>query len=321
MAVAVVAATDAAIQEAGRRLAAGDLVAFPTETVYGLGADATSDAAVARLFDAKGRPRFNPLIIHVANPPAAAALVVLDGLAERLATAFWPGPLTLVGQRTPDCPVSYLACAGLATIAVRVPAHPVARALIRAAARPIAGPSANRSGRLSATRPEHVAADFDDRVALVLDGGPTPLGLESTVVEVVGGRATILRPGALTEEALMAVAGPLERDEGTEGHPRSPGRLASHYAPERPLRMNATSLLPGEAGLAFGQAPAPSFADAPNLSVREDLVEAAANLFAMLRALDQGPATGIAVAPVPEEGLGRAINDRLRRAAEPKGLC
>ncbi|MSP67793.1 MAG: threonylcarbamoyl-AMP synthase, partial [Alphaproteobacteria bacterium] len=216
----VVAATPAAIARAARLIVAGELVAFPTETVYGLGADATNDAAIARLFAAKGRPRFNPLIVHVADTAAALQLVALDALSRRLADAFWPGPLTLVAPRVPGCPVSHLATAGLETVAVRVPAHRIAQGLIRATTRPIAAPSANRSGRVSATRAEHVAADFSAAVALILDGGPTPQGLESTVVAVAGGLPRILRPGALTEEAIAAVVGPVSlSDDAGETRP------------------------------------------------------------------------------------------------------
>jgi len=315
--------SDAIIEQGAALLRAGRLVAFPTETVYGLGGDATNDRAVAAIFDAKGRPRFNPLIAHVADIDAASRLAVLDDRATRLARAFWPGPLTLVLPRRGDSPVSLLASAGLDTVAVRVPAHPVAQRLLRAAGRPIAAPSANRSGRVSPTTADHVRAELGDRVALVIDGGPCRVGIESTVLDLGGGdrHPALLRPGAVTREALEPLVGPLAdapaaalTDE--DAAPRAPGMLASHYAPSLPVRLDATDARPGEAYLAFGPAGA---AEALSLSRGGDLVEAAANLFAMLRMLDRPEAfTGIAVAPVPETGLGAAINDRLRRAAAPR---
>jgi len=315
--------SDAIIEQGAALLRAGRLVALPTETVYGLGGDATNDRAVAAIFDAKGRPRFNPLIAHVADIDAASRLAVLDDRATRLARAFWPGPLTLVLPRRGDSPVSLLASAGLDTVAVRVPAHPVAQRLLRAAGRPIAAPSANRSGRVSPTTADHVRAELGDRVALVIDGGPCRVGIESTVLDLGGGdrHPALLRPGAVTREALEPLVGPLAdapaaalTDE--DAAPRAPGMLASHYAPSLPVRLDATDARPGEAYLAFGPAGA---AEALSLSRGGDLVEAAANLFAMLRMLDRPEAfTGIAVAPVPETGLGAAINDRLRRAAAPR---
>ena len=299
----------AAIEEAARSIRAGGLVAFPTETVYGLGADATDDRAVAAVFEAKGRPRFNPLIVHVAGREEAEALAVFDDRARRLADRFWPGPLTLVLPRAPDSPVSWLASAGLDTLALRWPAHPMAEALIRAAGRPLVGPSANRSGRLSPTTAAHAAAELG-QAATVLDGGPCRLGLESTVVALGEGTPVLLRPGALDAEAVEAETGPLAEPALSAGDaPRpSPGMLLRHYAPDSPLRMDAASVRPGEAMLGFGAVEGDL-----NLSPSGDLVEAAANLFAMLRRLDGGG--GIAVAPIPERGLGRAINDRLRRAA------
>jgi L-threonylcarbamoyladenylate synthase len=305
---------------AAAALAAGRLVAFPTETVYGLGASAVDDRAVATLFAAKRRPRFNPLIVHVAGPDAAAALVAFDDRARRLAEACWPGPLTLVLPRTPACPVSLLAGAGLDSLAVRVPAHPVARALLRAFGGPLVAPSANRSGRVSPTRAAHVAEDFADpggtaAVAMILDGGACPIGVESTVVDLTGRQARLLRPGGLAAERLAALIGPLAPAEDGAA-PRSPGQLASHYAPRLPVRLDAVAMAPGEALLGFGpDAPAGA---AANLSLRGDLAEAAANLFAMLRRLDRPGFTGIAVMRVPETGLGVAINDRLRRAAAPR---
>ena len=300
----------AAAEEAARSIRAGKLVVFPTETVYGLGADATDDRAVAAVFDAKGRPRFNPLIVHVAGRDEAEALAVFDDRARRLAGRFWPGPLTLVLPRKPESPVSWLASAGLDTLALRWPAHPLAEALIRAAGRPLVGPSANRSGRLSPTTAAHAAAELGDRAAMVLDGGPCRLGLESTVVALGRGAPVLLRPGALGAEAIKAEVGPLREpvpSASDESRP-SPGMLLRHYAPDSPLRMGAASARPGEAMLGFGAVDGEL-----NLSPSGDLAEAAANLFAMLRRLD-GRA-GIAVAPIPERGLGRAINDRLRRAA------
>lgn len=307
----ILPASKAAIAEAARLLRSGRLVAFPTETVYGLGADATDGKAVAAIYAAKDRPSFNPLIVHVPETEAAAALVAFDARARALAAAFWPGPLTLVLPRRPDCPIAHLASAGLDSLAVRVPAHPVALDLLRACGLPLAAPSANRSEEVSPTAAEHVAESLGDRVELILDGGPCRVGLESTVVDLTGPQATLLRPGGLAPEAVEAMVGPLAA-AGQEGAPRSPGMLRRHYAPRLPLRMNACCPGDGEALLAFG--PAPEGA-AFNLSPSGDLTEAAANLFAMLRQLDRGAYTGIAVRPIPDEGLGRAINDRLRRAA------
>ena len=300
----------AAVEEAARSIRAGKLIAFPTETVYGLGADATDDRAVAAVFEAKGRPRFNPLIVHVAGRDEAEALAVFDDRARRLAGRFWPGPLTLVLPRTPDSPVSWLASAGLDTLALRWPAHHLAEALIRAAGRPLVGPSANRSGRLSPTTAAHAAAELGGQAAMVLDGGPCRLGLESTVVALGSGAPALLRPGALGAEAIEAEVGPLAEPAPSAGDmPRaSPGMLLRHYAPDSPLRMEAAAARPGEAMLGFGAVNGDL-----NLSPSGDLAEAAANLFAMLRRLDGGG--GIAVAPIPDRGLGRAINDRLRRAA------
>ena len=300
----------AAVEEAARSIRAGGLVAFPTETVYGLGADATDDRAVAAVFEAKGRPRFNPLIVHVADRGEAEALAVFDDRARRLAARFWPGPLTLVLPRAPASPVSWLASAGLDTLALRWPAHPLAEALIRTAGRPLVGPSANRSGRLSPTTASHAEAELGGRAAAVLDGGPCRLGLESTVVALGEGLPILLRPGALDAEAIEAEVGPLaEPVPSADDAPRpSPGMLLRHYAPDSPLRMEAGAARRGEAMLGFGAVEGDL-----NLSPSADLAEAAANLFAMLRRLDGGG--GIAVAPIPERGLGRAINDRLRRAA------
>jgi L-threonylcarbamoyladenylate synthase len=298
-------------------LRAGRLVAFPTETVYGLGGDATNDHAVAAIFAAKARPRFNPLIIHVSDLAEAEGLAVFNSAAHRAAAQFWPGPLTLVLPRQPAAGLSLLASAGLDTVAVRVPAHPVAQALLREAGRPIAAPSANRSGRVSPTEAVHVAEDLGDDVAMILDDGPTPIGLESTVLDLSGEAPALLRPGAVTFEALTELLGPLGLPGS--GLPKSPGMLASHYAPQLPLRVAATHARPGEALLAFGPDAPPGFAEVLWLSRSGDLTEAAANLFAMLRRLDRPSFTAIAVMPIPEHGLGGAINDRLRRAAGPRG--
>jgi L-threonylcarbamoyladenylate synthase len=298
-------------------LRAGRLVAFPTETVYGLGGDATDDHAVAGIFAAKARPRFNPLIIHVRDLAEAERLAVFNSAAHRAAAQFWPGPLTLVLSRQPSAGLSLLASAGLDTVAIRVPAHPVAQALLREAGRPIAAPSANRSGRVSPTQAAHVAEDLGEDVALILDGGPTPVGLESTVLDLSGEAPALLRPGAVTLEALTKLLGPITHPGSAM--PKSPGMLTSHYAPQLPVRVAATDARPGEALLAFGPDAPPGFAKVLWLSRSGDLTKAAANLFAMLRRLDSPCFTGIAVMPIPEHGLGRAINDRLRRAAAPRG--
>ena len=311
----IVEADDRAIAEAARILRAGGLVAFPTETVYGLGADATNGKAVARIFEAKGRPRFNPLIAHVDSLGAARDLALFNGEAAALAEAFWPGPLTLVLPRRPGARhrVSELVTAGLDTLAVRVPAHPVARQLIAAAGVPIAAPSANLSGRVSPTCARHVEEDLGRAVEIILDAGPTEAGLESTIVAFAPA-PTLLRPGGLAREDIEAVLrGPLQdyRETGV----LSPGQLASHYAPRSRLRLCATACEPDELLLAFGPG-APE--DALNLSPGGDLREAAANLFAYLRALDAQSPAQIAVMPIPRSGLGEAINDRLRRASAPR---
>ena len=310
-------AVAAAIARAAALLHAGRLVAFPTETVYGLGGDATNDDAVAAIFAAKSRPRFNPLIVHVRDLAEAETLAVLNSPARHAAARFWPGPLTLVLPRQPAAGLALLASAGLDTVAIRVPAHPVAQALLRETDRPIAAPSANRSGRVSPTEAAHVADDLGDDVALILDDGPTPVGLESTVLDLSGETPALLRPGAVTLEALTELLGPVSLPGSAL--PKSPGMLPSHYAPCLPLRIAATAARPGEALLAFGPDASAGFAEVLWLSRSGDLAEAAANLFAMLRRLDRPSFTGIAVMPIPEHGLGRAINDRLRRAAAPRG--
>lgn len=312
----VVSPSDASIEEAARLLQHGDLVAFPTETVYGLGAVATNDRAVAGIFRAKGRPAHNPLIVHVIDTGSARVLAQMSEPARRLADAFWPGPLTLVLPKAEGCPVSRAATAGLTSIAVRVPAHPVARALLQAVMLPVVAPSANPSGRVSPTTARHVADDLGDALTLVLDGGACPVGLESTVVDLTGMAPRLLRPGGLGREQLEEVVGPM--NDGDDGsRPRSPGQLASHYAPRLRLRLDATEADDDEALLAFGPMP-PSGRTSLNLSPSADLGEAARNLFAMLRALDVSGAVRIAVAPIPGEGLGEAIRDRLKRAAAPR---
>lgn len=309
----------AGIAAAAAALARGDLVGLPTETVYGLAADARSDRAVAAIFAAKGRPQFNPLIVHVSGIDDAGRIAVLSAAAERLAAAFWPGPLTLVLPRRVASGISELATAGLDTVAIRVPDHSVAQAVLAAAGTPVAAPSANRSGHVSPTTAAHVAADLGEAIAVLLDAGPTGIGLESTVVGFDGGRAVLLRPGGLPRSAIEAVLGaPLAEPGGTADRPASPGMLAKHYAPAARVRLDATDVQPGEALLAFGPVLPPGAdraASVANLSPAGDVVEAAANLFAMLRALD-ARADAIAVMPIPREGLGEAIADRLRRAAE-----
>jgi L-threonylcarbamoyladenylate synthase len=308
-------ANDAAIDEAAALIRAGSLVAFPTETVYGLGADARSEHAVAAIFAAKGRPQFNPLIVHVCDLAAARALAEFDPLSLRLAQKFWPGPFTLVLARRKDCALSLLVSAGLDTVALRVPAHPLAQALLREAGCPIAAPSANISGRISPTSAAHVAAELGDKVAMILDGGVCAVGLESTVVQVRDAQVFLLRPGSVTRDQICAIAGPLENISDAQAAPVSPGQLASHYAPDLPLRLNAMTADPHEAALGFGENIPVGAAKICNLSAGGDLTEAAANLFAMLRELDCDQFTGIAVAPIPAHGLGEAINDRLSRAA------
>lgn len=310
----VLPATPDAVAEAARLLRAGRLVAFPTETVYGLGGDATSDRAVAAIFEAKGRPRFNPLIAHVPDLAAAERLALFDARARTVATRFWPGPLTLVLPRRGNGGVSLLASAGLDTIALRAPDHPVAQALLRAAGIPVAAPSANRSGAISPTRAEHVAESLGGRVDLVLDGGACRVGIESTILDLSMDVPTILRPGGIAREVLERTLGCAVAAAGAGGTIKAPGQLESHYAPGLPVRLDADSARSGEALLGFGAVEATL-----NLSPRGDPVEAAANLFAMLHALDRPEFSAIAVSPIPETGLGAAINDRLRRAAAPRG--
>jgi L-threonylcarbamoyladenylate synthase len=315
-------AEEASITRAANILRTGGLIAFPTETVYGLGADATNDRAVAAIFEAKGRPRFNPLIVHLPNFEQATNCVQINELARAAAERFWPGPLTLVLPRRADTHISYLCSAGLDSLAVRVPGHPVAQDLLAAVGRPLAAPSANASGGVSPTTAAHVADSLDGRVDLILDGGSCTVGLESSVLDLTGGRPLLLRPGGIPKEELEGTLGSIEEaieeDSSQEDAPRSPGRLASHYAPGQPLRLEAREVNPDEALLAFGPAPPAGARTTLNLSQRGNLVEAAANLFAMLHALDDPRHAAIAVMPIPERGLGAAINDRLRRAAEPR---
>lgn len=299
------------IKEAAALLKAGELVAFPTETVYGLGGNALSDAAVARIYETKGRPTFNPLIVHVPSLEGAKKYAVFSAAAETLAKKFWPGALTLVLPRREDCALSLLVSAGLDTVALRVPAHPAAQALLKEVEIPIAAPSANKSGRVSPTEAAHVRADFGDDV-YILDGGACELGIESTVVDVSEDAPVILRPGTITQEELEKVAG--KTGLGGKDKIKSPGMLDRHYAPSKPLRLNAAYVRPDEALLAFGP-PLSGASVVGNLSKAGDLREAAANLFRMLRALDASDAKSIAVMPIPPEGLGAAINDRLKRAA------
>jgi L-threonylcarbamoyladenylate synthase len=312
----------AAVAAAARSLAAGGLVAFPTETVYGLGADATNPAAIARLYQAKGRPAFNPLIAHVGELSSARQIARFDATALALAEAFWPGPLTLVLPKTPDCAVADLATAGLDTVAIRIPAHHVARDILRVLGGPVVAPSANLSGHVSPTTAAHVQSDLAGRIDLIVDGGAVAVGVESTIVGCFL-EPMLLRPGGVPRADIERLLGralvqPPEDADSDNGQPLAPGMLASHYAPRTKVRLNAVALEPGEALLAFGLG-AISGIDAAstvmNLSERGDLAEAAANLFGYLRTLDTKGAHTIAVMPVPHDGLGEAINDRLRRAA------
>jgi L-threonylcarbamoyladenylate synthase len=313
------AADPEAISEAARLLQAGELVAFPTETVYGLGADARSDEAVAAIFAAKNRPSFNPLIAHFAEVAQARQEVLFDERAEKLAEAFWPGPLTLVLPRREGCRVSLLCSAGLDSQAVRLPSHPVARALLSECGIPLAAPSANLFGRISPTLAEHVAEGMGGRVAMILDGGACQVGVESTVVELLEEEARLLRPGAVTLADLERVIGPVKAR--LSGPITAPGMLESHYAPSAAVRLEAERVGPEEALLAFGPKPLQGAAVTENLSPSGDLLEAAANLFAALHRLDATGAPAIAVMPIPHEGLGLAINDRLERAAAPRPVA
>ena len=318
----ILAADVAGIATAARCLRQGGLVAFPTETVYGLGADAANAGAIARLYRAKGRPSFNPLIAHVGDLAAAKRLAQFSALAEKLADAFWPGPLTLVLPKTSDCRVADLATAGLDTVAVRIPADTVAQQLLRALGSPVVAPSANRSGHISPTSAQHVHDDLAGRIDLIVDGGSVKIGLESTIVGCFDA-PMLLRPGGVPREAIERVLGralaqPPDEAKSNTTHPLAPGMLASHYAPRTPVRLNASRLEADEVMLTFGPADIPGIdatSTVMNLSMRSDLSEAAANLFGYLRALDARDARAIAVTPIPDHGLGEAINDRLRRAA------
>jgi L-threonylcarbamoyladenylate synthase len=318
----ILPAGEAAVAAAARALGEGGLVAFPTETVYGLGADATTAAAIARLYQAKGRPAFNPLIAHVGDLAAARRIGRFDAAALALAEAFWPGPLTLVLPKSENCAVADLATAGLDTIAIRIPAHAIARDILRAFGRPVVAPSANLSGHLSPTIAAHVKSDLEGRIDLIVDGGAVAVGVESTIIGIFD-EPMLLRPGGLPRADIERVLGralrqPPEDAESDSGQPLAPGMLASHYAPRTSVRLNADRLEPGEALLAFGTDAVSGIDGAAavmNLSAGGDLTEAAANLFGHLRALDTRGACTIAVMPIPNDGLGEAINDRLRRAA------
>lgn len=300
------------IEDAAALLRAGELVALPTETVYGLAADARQGEAVAGIFAAKGRPAFNPLIVHVPSADAARAHVEWSQAAERLASAFWPGPLTLVLPLTEGHGIASLVTAGLDTLALRCPAHPVAQDLLLAFGGPLAAPSANPSGKISPTEAAHVLAGLDGRIAAVLDGGAAEIGLESTIVSLAG-PPRLLRHGSITREALETALGAPMAEDVTPAAVQAPGQLSSHYAPDAPLRLEVRAAEPGEALLGFGDAEGATL----NLSPSGDLREAAANLFAMLRELDKTVAR-IAVSPIPAKGIGIAINDRLKRAAAPR---
>jgi L-threonylcarbamoyladenylate synthase len=307
----------AGIEAAAAAIATGALVAMPTETVYGLAADATNPEAVARIFAAKGRPRFNPLIVHVPSVEAAERVAAFTPVARKLAAAFWPGPLTMVLKTVPDSGIGDLVTAGLDTIAVRVPVHPVAQALLARCGRPLAAPSANRSGHVSATRADHVAADLGDSVEVILDAGPTQLGIESTIVAAGDDGAVLLRTGFIARADIEKVIGQRLADTDRGASPQAPGMMEKHYAPAAELRLEAHEVRPDEALLAFGPKLPPG-ADVAmaviNLSEKGDLIEAATRFFSALRTLDRA-AQRIAVMPIPNEGLGEAINDRLRRGS------
>jgi L-threonylcarbamoyladenylate synthase len=321
---AILPANEAAVADVARCLREGGLVAFPTETVYGLGADATNAAAIARLYEAKGRPAFNPLIAHLSDLKAAQRIARFDAQAILLAEAFWPGPLTLVLPKAPGCEVADLATAGLDTIAVRVPAHRIARDILRGFGGPVVAPSANLSGHVSPTTAAHVLSDLAGRIDLIIDGGAVEVGVESTIVGCFDA-PMLLRPGGVPRGEIERVLGrtllqPPDDVDSDSGQPLAPGMLASHYAPRTKVRLNAERVEDNEVLLAFGpDIPSGISGSAVmNLSPRGDLNEAAANLFGYLRALDARGARAIAVMPVPHHGLGEAINDRLRRAAVPR---
>ncbi len=312
-------ATSENIKTAAQALANGRLVAFPTETVYGLGALASNNTAVASIFTTKERPQTNPLIVHVANIEAAEKLAIFSDTARKLAAAFWPGPMTLVLPKHMNALVSDRITAGNTTIALRIPAHALAQELLKTLGQPIAAPSANRSGHVSPTTAAHVAADFATRDVFILDGGPTTHGLESTIIAATGDTVTVLRPGSITQDMISDALGrEVDSDNRVTQTPNAPGQLASHYAPNALLRLNATSINSNEALLAFGANVPPHSGPMLNLSPTGSLDEAAANLFSALRALDTANVSRIAVMPIPKEGVGIAINDRLERAAAPR---
>ena len=306
------------LDKAATFLKEGKLVAFPTETVYGLGGNALSDNAVAGIYAAKGRPSFNPLIVHVASLDQAHSYADFNSNAEKLAERFWPGAMTLVLPRKKDCPLSLLLSAGLDTVAIRMPSHPLAIELLKRCGLPLAAPSANRSGRVSPTMHQHVMEELNDRIAMVVEGGQCEVGIESTVVDVTGKQPVILRPGSLTKDKLGEIF-PSISYAASDSPITAPGMLSSHYAPAQGVRLNAQTARAGEGLLAFGNdVPQGAAVAVQNLSVSGNLEEAAANLFRMLRMLDAASISGIAVMPIPNEGLGIAINDRLMRAAAPK---
>jgi L-threonylcarbamoyladenylate synthase len=319
--VAVILTAEEALEKAAKLILAGNPVAVPTETVYGLAADATNGEAVARIYDVKGRPRFNPLIVHVSDMEMAEAIGEFDPLSRLLAGKFWPGPLTLVLPLKEGAQIHPLVRAGLDTIALRMPTGFISR-LIARVGRPLAAPSANSSGRISGTSAAAVNGDLGTRIALIVDDGPTPVGVESTIVKAEGGKLRLLRPGGLAAGEIEAVAG-VRLERGRKASLEAPGMMTSHYAPRAKVRLNVAAVSPGEALLAFGPARvkgAEGVKAVRNLSPKGDLHEAAANLFSMLRELDAAGALGIAVEPIPAEGLGEAINDRLRRAAAPRDI-
>jgi L-threonylcarbamoyladenylate synthase len=320
-------ATKATITEAAAIIKSGGLIGMPTETVYGLAADATNGQAVAKIFEAKGRPQFNPLIIHCLNTEQAQTYAIFDDRALKLAAAFWPGPISMILKKINNCQISELATAGLDTVCVRVPNHPVALQLIESSGAPLAAPSANASGTISPTTPAHVSDSLGNKVDMILAAGASRVGLESTILDLSGPAPVILRPGAVTAEDIESVIGEkVSYDLNPTDKPKSPGQLLRHYAPSIPLRLNAVDVMPGEALLAFGSikfmgvrgvgsAKDMREESLKNLSEYGDLFEAAANLFAMLKMLDRPDHTGIAVMNIPNTGLGIAINDRLMRAA------
>ncbi|WP_025899399.1 L-threonylcarbamoyladenylate synthase [Sneathiella glossodoripedis] len=309
--------TEQSIREAALLLREAKLVSFPTETVYGLGADATNDVAVAKIFEAKGRPSFNPLIVHVPSIEIAKSLVKFNDTALKIAAAFWPGPLTMVLPRRDNCPISRLASAGLDTLAVRIPSTASARRLLEETERPVAAPSANPSGQISPTSAQHVAQGLGSKVALILDGGDCAVGVESTVISTTGGVITILRPGGVTDEDLAPYSQHPVQFAGEDSSITSPGMLLSHYAPDCPVRLMATDKKEGEAFVGFG--PGTAEFETTNLSASADLREATARLFSLMHDLNKNQYKAIAFAPIPNSGLGVAINDRLKRAAAPRG--